>query len=860
MSVHFRRLLACICLCFLWLGAVNASAVDYTPLSQEQLHTLLPSSTRHITSLAGEWERSTDGSEWKVVTLPRSETYTGRITYRRQLNLDPGMVGRYVWNLYFLGLADGAEITINDQYVGKFFGGMVPFMARIPERVLKAGTNTVQFVIFPASDNALRCRKQQLFGQRYYTGVVREVLLVGTPPVSIGDVRTKVELQNDGAHVIASTVLQSGNIEKMVVDSMQKALANGANLSLTAELHSPSDNSLVTSSTQQVRIARDRVIDIRFDMHVTNPELWTPQIPSLYNCIIRVSSGSQVIDDYTFPLGIVTVEEGNIAAQSLLSLNHKPLFVKSVDYVEEVNDIGATVSAGQFERDIQLLKTLGVNCIHTLFHAPHPYLAYLCSRNGIMIIADMPAYDLPGSVLGTDEVRARFQNVAERMISAYERCPALALWNIASGLQQDKQSTVEYLKSMSETFHNASSRPVSQLVRFRAKNIIGDKIDVMLFAEDRFSESQDALQSELSRLAKEANKPFALCFGKPLQPDNRNGYADPISEEAQARYILTCFRALRAAQAGGSLVWSLTDFQLNHSTMLTNTSGDYVCYCGLTNLNRDPRTAFAMYKAWLNEEKDPTLQAGTYSETNPGIFIIGGILLMLIMAFMVNRSRRFREYVLRSLIHPYNFYADIRDQRILSRAQTVTLAAIISCTIGIMFTTLLYHARMSTEAEYLLMLVFPQEGLKSIISRIAWSPDICIIVFSALSMIALTLCALLLRLVSVFVRGRIFFSDTYIITVWSAVPVILFLPFATVLFRALDFSSVLLWISIAAAVKMWILFRILRATSVVFDVNPIPVYSAAIIAIGGVVVSIGIVYNSSYSFFPYLKYFFATVL
>ncbi len=850
--------LVVVCCCLVLLGPFVTRA-EYSPFTADQTKSLFPSSTRFVNSLAGPWDRSTDGVEWTQATLPCSETYNGRITYRKQVSIDAATLQRFAWNIDFLGLADAAEISINGQYVGKTFSGMVPVMAPIPEKYLKAGNNIIELVVFPASDNALRTRRQQLFGQRVFTGVIRELFLVGLPRISINDVKATISLQDGSAQIRTSTIISSEAFGSQTADSTHHNLGD-VNCTLSVELHHPGDGAVVASTTQQFSIAESRKLPVQFNMSVVNPEPWSIENPALYTMSLRLMVNGQVVDDYAIPLGMRQVEAGSIAAQSLLTLNHKALFVKAVDYVEEMNGSAATVGADQFDKDVQLLKTLGVNCVHMLFYAPHPYFMNLCARNGILVIVDMPAYEIPASVLGTDEVRARYQNVADYMIATYERYPSLAMWNLASDLQQDKPSSYEYLKTISAVFRANSVYPLSQMVRFRSKNVISDNIDALLFSADRFTESEENIQNELGRLAKDANKPFALSFGKPLQPDNRNGYADPISEEAQARYILTCYRALKAAQSGGCVLWTLTDFQLNHSTMLTNTAGDDMCYSGICNINRDPRTAFFMYKAWLNDEKDPTLQAGTYNEANPVIFIIGGIGLILIMIFLVNRSRRFREYVLRALLHPYNFYADIRDQRILSLSQTVILAAVISCTIAILLTTLLYHARMSTQAEYLLMIMFPQEGVKTFLSRLAWSPDLCILALGTLSMVLMTLVALVLRLLAIFVKGKIFLSDTFIITVWCSIPVILFLPFATVLYRALDFSSVMLWIVLAAAVLVWIIARILRATSVVFDVNPFPVYAIALVVLGGLTISAGLAYNSTYSFFPYLKYFFASIL
>jgi hypothetical protein len=190
----------------------------------------------------------------------------------------------------------------------------------------------------------------------------------------------------------------------------------------------------------------------------------------------------------------------------------------------------------------------------------------------------------------------------------------------------------------------------------------------------------------------------------------------------------------------------------------------------------------------------------------------------------------------------------------------VALAFVIAGTIAVMLTTLLYHARRSTEAEYLLMLLFPQEGLKTVLSTLAWRPDLGIIYTMILVLLKQLAIAGLLRLVALFVRGRITFADTYIITVWSCIPVLFFLPFATILVRALDVSSVSLWLVLALITAVWVFIRILRSTVVVFDVKPLPLYAGAVVFVGVILLALSTTYNSSYAFFPYLWYYFSAVV
>lgn len=835
----------------------------YTPLNEEQRSVVLPYTTRFATSLSGEWERTTENNEWSKVTLPSSETSIGKVTYRKQVTIEPNMLNKYLWHLQFLGLSDVVEITVNNQYVGRYFGGMVPFMIRLPERVLKAGSNTIQLDVSPASNEAMQMRRLNLFGQRAYTGVIRELFLVGTPHVMIGNVRTSSAFSGSDIDFSIFTNIITGNTSKITAanDSVSTPInINKSSLVVTAELKVSATGVTIGTDSRQFDMLSDRTNDVSFGFRISNPSLWSPSDPNLYTLSIKVSVGGQTIDEYSSETGLVTITKSTAQSQSLITLNGQPYFIKAIEYIEESPKEGATVNTDLLERDVQLMKTLGINTVRVRYFAPHPYFVYLCNRYGLLIIADFPVYDVPASLMQTDEVNGRMKNMAERMTTAYQHHPSIAGWNISEGLQQSQQATQNFMNYIAGLLRKTSNLPLFTTIKFREKTLATDMVDGILFTNDRFDMTNDAIVNELKRLSAMANKPFAFCFGKPVNPDNRNGYADPISLEAQAKYIESCYKALKYVQGGGVFVWSFSDYALNRSTILTNTSGQYYCYSGLVNLQRQKRASFDMYKALLNDEKDILLQAGNYNESTPYIYIIAGILLIVVLTLIMNQSRRFREYFLRALIYPYNFYADIRDQRILSKQQTAVLGFVISTTLGIFVSTLLFTTRMSSIAEYVVMLLFPQEGLKGFVSGLAWSPELGVIVLTLLFFILLIIISLILRVGAFFVRGRIFYSDTFIITVWSALPFVLFLPFATILFRLLDITTVTLWVIILAGFAVWVLYRILRATSVVFDVNPIPVYGVGLSIIAIIITTLALSYNSSYSIFAYTQYFLNCVL
>jgi hypothetical protein len=349
-------------------------------------------------------------------------------------------------------------------------------------------------------------------------------------------------------------------------------------------------------------------------------------------------------------------------------------------------------------------------------------------------------------------------------------------------------------------------------------------------------------------------------FGAFVSPGNSNGFSDPLSNQAQAVLLRDAYRASRASGAAGACVWTFNDYLLERPTMLVDHFDPYVATCGIVDQWRQPRVAYAMFQSLINDEKEPLLQARDIALDTPLVFIVTGLLLALVLVALGNRSRRFREYALRAILRPYNFYADIRDQRILSAAQTSILGLIIATSVGLVLATALFYLRTSPSFEYLLHILVPSDTTYELVRFVAWRPGLAIVTSATAVFAMFMLVSALLRIGAMFIKGRIFFRDTLTIVVWSALPLVVLLPLGIALYQLLSAESISVWIPLLLlATALWFLSRSLRATSVVFDVRPWMVYSIGGGFILGLTVLLFGVYESWYDASAFLQYYVAVV-
>jgi len=300
---------------------------------------------------------------------------------------------------------------------------------------------------------------------------------------------------------------------------------------------------------------------------------------------------------------------------------------------------------------------------------------------------------------------------------------------------------------------------------------------------------------------------------------NHNGYSDPLSIEAQAHYILNSFYVSQDEKSAGNVINSFNDYILDNPALVINNEDMYLCSSGLVSRKREQRLSYNTLQSVFNNEKKPLLNAGSYTEKTPVTFIIVGIVLGIVLVLLINRFRRFREYLFRSMLRPYNFYADIRDQRIMSTVQTALLGVVISATLGIYLSSLFYYFRTDIVPQYIFALFFPQAGFQEWFFRLIWMAELNLVVLTILIFLVAGFIALIIRGMSFFSRNKIFISDTFTIVIWSGVPFLVLLPFSIVLTRLLVYSPAFSTLSVVilAISLVWVWMRILKSTSVVFD-------------------------------------------
>lgn len=861
----------CVALAAVCSSTGYAQDGQYVPLTPEQRKTLTHSSQRLIVPLAGEWQRASLAEpDWRRVTLPYSEPTLDEFRYRRSFVIDDILIKKYEWQLYALGCNYRVEVYVNGQYLQSHLGGGVPFAIRIPDSYLVNGNNTLEIVVDNRLDASttvpLRSTPHEA---KVFGGIFRELFLIGMPSVYLSNVDMKTSFNGrdfSTANLEITASLVSGNLFQFIREDSTQAekivALQKTGVEVSAELRSVEDTNLVVarSAPSFIEIAANRNAQLKLNLVVPSPRLWSPNAPNLYSLVVTMRRNGAPLDDYIAPVGLyqATIEEVN--GKKSLIFNGEPISIKAVSYVEESVLNGATVSVAEYERDVQMLKTLGANVLQVSFRPPHPYLAHLCSKHGILIMTDIGVRGTPASILGKENYVVTAQTIMKDYIAAYQNIPSIFAFGISDKAEEGTEELRNYTQKIREVTRGTSTKLLYKIVYGKTQALDAEGVDFIVFFMT--AEDSQEFRAEAERLQTiNAKKLSVFAFERLFQPDNHKGYSDPLSVEAQARYIRQRFRILQEYKISDNiLIGSFSDYLAELPVLIANNDNQYVVTAGLLSRTRDTRLPYQMAKALFNDEKEPILETGNYKPEIPALYTVVSIAFLILFFVLLNASRRFREDVMRALIRPYNFYADIRDQRILSNVGTLALAIVLSATLGLIISSLLYFLRSNYLLDYVLAHFVTSNSVKEFINTVIWQPWASLLLATGISLAVICALTLFIRLCSFFVQSRIFMGDAFVISVWACLPIGFLLILTAGLYRVFATDTyILILLGLILYVLLWSLYRVLRGTAVIYDVRASRVYIIGLGLLLLVVGSLAIYYDARYSTFAFARYFFAVL-
>ncbi len=806
-------------------------------------------STRNIFPLNGSWQvYSTDDEEKQKVSISVPSIFEGKgeFVFEKSFTLNQQQINDHKISLNFFGLNYSADISINKVIIYRHPGGEFPFSLSIPRDILKSDKSNIISVKLSYeldAQNTIPLKQRFLFPQNF-GGIIRDVYLHLTPNVSISDFTYKTEVITDKAIISLRALIDNKEFKKI-----SDTINIQSNFTLKTQVFNPGSGTISGSSEENFILKPNKQIEIKNNITISSPILWSPENPASYIVRLELWRGDQLIDRTDKSVALYSLQ----SAQNNFTLNGKDFNLFGVTYSSSYFQYGSLSSYQRIESDLAKIKQAGFNAVRFSRELPHPNYLRLCEELGLLAFVELPIANLPEGLAGSQNFIVRSKNYLSSLLSAYKDYSIVAGIGFGSSYLFSSDEHRALLSDLAgQVKKNKNAITYASFFDFGYQAI--NNLD--LFGIEFLNKTPNDVISEVENL-KTAIGGGKLLIGEATYTVNigqTDGYVNKFSYEAQAKFFDDIFSFYEQNNLSGFFVNTMYDISGDYRSIISGFNKSNVYSIGLVSEDRNQeRLAYKVLSARMRNAEKVTIPIGSDKDDAPMIFIVTGLVLALLMGVLVNSGRKFREDASRALLRPYNFFADVRDQRIISAYHSLFLAVIIALVTSLILANLFFYIKNSVLVEKIL-LAFGSPGLISGASYLAWNPINALIWLFILSVIVMILLTIVITASSFFVRTKVYLSSVFFTVVWAMLPIVLLIPVGIVLYRLLNAGVGNIYVYIVLILfVLWLLYRLLKGISVIFDVNASSIYFYGLISIAALKLIFFLYYEVNNSVFQYIK-------
>lgn len=565
------------------------------------------------------WTKHDVPSVWQMQD-PNLKFYDGSAWYRKTFEVPDDLKGVDVF-LRFEGVSLIVKVWLNGKLLGVHDGGYTPFRFDITD-ILKPGKQNVLVVrcdnrisgrtvpprpepgVFAFLNRNISERNNPLLkgdadfselGWRLYGGIHRSIYIEILPTVNI-------------VKSVITAFPNKGGGEFKLEGIIWNRSSKSQRVKLTCQIDSALGVSLETLNCGEKNVPAKGFVAFRVGGSISGVEPWSPSNPNLYDLTLTAKTGD-IVDSVTIRFGFRTFE----IKEGKFLLNGREIFFFGVNRHEDDPAVGLAQTQTVINNDLDLIQDLGVNFVRTGYHPVHRFFLDECDKRGIMVIEEIPLYQVSSWQLNEEAVISRAKLQLIEMIERDINNPSVIMWSLGSEAYSFTKNAGTLARELKMTARRIDLiRPLTMSLLVvphitNRRDFIAPEMDA-LFVNEFFGWVYGAPKDSVNYIEFLHNnypeKPIVISeFGAHGMP----GFRDPLnrramSEEWQAELIVNHLILLSGKPyIKGFMPWAFSDFpspRYKHKKYYP-----YINLAGLVDERRIPKIAFWAVRDFYNKLK-----------------------------------------------------------------------------------------------------------------------------------------------------------------------------------------------------------------------------------------------------------------
>jgi beta-galactosidase len=516
------------------------------------------------------------------------KTYEFISLYRRPINIPAAARGRRVF-VDFEGVMTASTVYLNGTRLGEYRGGYTPFSFELTQHLDPSGKNLLSVDV----DSTERADIPP-FGNEidYLTfgGIYREVALRIVPQTFLENIYARPK----------NVLSASPTVEVECFLDRAPASRLGA-LSIRAELRREHDGSVISATTSKVsepspiehhEADADQALGA---LPLTSPvlgaytltldklgklDLWDLESPHLYTVHVQLLENGRVIDEDTRRIGF---REATFTPEGF-SLNGKVIKLHGLDRHQTFPFVGQAMPARVQRQDAKILRhDLRCNIVRTSHYPQSRHFLDACDEIGLLVLEEIPGWqhigDKPWQDIAVDNVR--------RMIRRDWNHPSIILWGVRINESRDNH---DFYTRTNALAHALDEQRQTGGIRYFQESE---------FLEDVFTMNDFGWPLKAPNHPRYLNTEFVGHTFPTKTIDSKERLQEFVVRHARVHDTLAS-----NPQYAGGIGWCAFDYNTHNNFG----SGDRICYHGVMDIFRTPKSAAGFYKSMCEPAEEIVLE------------------------------------------------------------------------------------------------------------------------------------------------------------------------------------------------------------------------------------------------------------
>ncbi len=371
---------------------------------------------------------------WNIGTY---DDYEGIAWYFRTFEIPPELRGKHI-EIHFGATFYRARIWLNGVELGSHEGGHTAYYFVLPANVPR--TNFLAVAIdnrptetsIPGLAMRLAASNNYWYDWWHYGGIVRDVWLSVNDAILLRRQEFRVHVQGDAASVSDRIFVENDS-------------GRPAQISLRLAAHLEGSDSKAAAETSRTITVEPGAQQADLSFQIPAVKLWHFDQPFLYDVEVELNGASgQLLDTLSDHFGARTVE----IRYNKLYLNGEPVRLTGMTRHEDSPLEGLAETRGTWKYDYDDMKNLEVVLTRPVHYPQLPAILDYCDRHGILLVPEIPLWQLSRGQLGNPAVRALAKQMLREMIDEDFNHPSIFAWSVANECEIHSDEGIEYVRQM----------------------------------------------------------------------------------------------------------------------------------------------------------------------------------------------------------------------------------------------------------------------------------------------------------------------------------------------------------------------------------------------------------------------------